>query len=80
MTWDFFDARIDEAYGIVDNKNKWMQDTSPVDVVKFEGYLQKITEGNEPTNPCPIAQGIVGGLNAASKKFNRHSRFKTFRG
>ena len=80
MTWDFFDARIDEAYGIVDNKNKWMQDTSPVDVVKFEGYLKKITEGNEAPNPCPIAQGIVQRLNAASKKFNRHSRFKTFRG
>ena len=49
MTREFFTNRVDEAYGIVDNRNKWMGDESPVDVEKLDGYLQEITEGNEPS-------------------------------
>jgi hypothetical protein len=43
MTWEFWDARVDEAYGIVDNKNSWMGDTSPVDIPKLDAYLKEIT-------------------------------------
>jgi hypothetical protein len=52
MTWDFWDARVDEAYAIVDNKNKWQGD-SPLDVEKLDGYLEEITgqEEDEPDNP-----------------------------
>lgn len=42
MTWDFWDARIDEAYGIVDNRNDWLED-SPIDVEKLDAYLKEIT-------------------------------------
>lgn len=45
MTWAFWNARVDEAYGIVDNRNLWMAEDSPVDVVKLDEYLQEITEG-----------------------------------
>jgi len=42
LTWEFWDTYVDEAYGIVDNKNDWIED-SPVDVNKLNSYLQKIT-------------------------------------
>ena len=54
MTWDFWDARVDEAYGIVDNKNKWMGDDSPVDVQKLDAYLQEITKGRGENSGCAI--------------------------
>lgn len=78
MTWDFWDARVDEAYGIVDNKNKWQPD-SALDVEKLDAYLQEITAGNEEPNLCPIANGIVKGLNTMSMGLGRHSRFRTYR-
>jgi len=53
MDWAFFDARIDEAYGIVDNRNKWLGD-SPVDVQKLDAYLQEITEGRGENSGCAI--------------------------
>ena len=79
MTWDFFDARIDEAYGIVDNRNKWMGDDSPLDVEELDAWLKKITEGNEEYNPCPFAQSITGALNRLARKLRRQSRFRTYR-
>jgi len=49
MTWDFWDARVDEAYGIVDNRNEWMGDDSPVDVEEMDRQLKEITgNGGEP--------------------------------
>lgn len=54
MTYDFWDARVDEAYGIVDNRNEWMAEDSPVDVEKLDGYLKEITgDGEEPLG-CPF--------------------------
>lgn len=61
MSWDFWDARIDEAYGIVDNRNDWLE-YSPVDVEKLDGYLKEITkDGEQPeiSCPCPIIRFIV---------------------
>lgn len=52
MTWDFWDARIDEAYGIVDNKNHWMEQDSPVDVELLDSYLEEITAGNPQPSGC----------------------------
>lgn len=49
MTWDFWDARVDEAYGIVDNVDPWIED-SELDVERLNGYLQEITEGRGEGN------------------------------
>jgi hypothetical protein len=43
MTWPFFFACCDEAYGIVDDKDRFL-DNSLLDVEKLEGYLQEITK------------------------------------
>lgn len=75
MTWDFFDARIDEAYGIVDNCNKWMQDSSPVDIVKLDGYLREITEGNPAPSLCPFGNGVASALNMPQIILKRRGRF-----
>lgn len=66
MTWDFWDKRIDEAYGIVDNRNAWMGDDSPLDVQKLDAYLKEITgNGGEPQGcsfpPFTIIKKILYG-------------------
>jgi hypothetical protein len=50
LTWAFWDDRVDEAYGIVDNKDDWVGD-SPIDVVKLDAFLDEITEGRGEGNP-----------------------------
>jgi hypothetical protein len=42
MSWNFFLTYCDEAYAMVDNKNKFTKN-SPIDVVKLENYLKQIT-------------------------------------
>ena len=77
MTWEFWDKYVDEAYGIVDNKNDWMGDDSPVDVEKLQAYLDEITAGNEEENPmsdCPIAKAYVGAGNFLARLFGRRTR------
>jgi hypothetical protein len=75
MTWDFWDARVDEAYGIVDNKDEWLGEDSPVDVEKLDAYLQEITEGRgEGESPCPIANGIVWILNKCAELIGSGTR------
>ena len=74
LDWDFWDARVDEAYGIVDDKNKWMGDDSPVDVEKSDGYLAEITGDGEEPSTCPIARAYVGAGNFAAKLLRRESR------
>jgi hypothetical protein len=61
MTFDFFLARCDEAYGIVDNKDKWVGD-SPLDVNKFDAYLQEITEGRGEPEGCSPFSFFLKGL------------------
>ena len=66
MTWDFWDARIDEAYGIVDNRNAWMGDDSPLDVQKLDAFLKEITgKGGEPQGcsfpPFTLVNKILHG-------------------
>jgi len=60
MTWAFWNARVDEAYGIVDNKNKWQPD-SPLDVEEMDRKLQEITEGRGANEGC-MFPFIVKGL------------------
>jgi hypothetical protein len=74
MSWDFWDARVDEAYGIVDNRNEWVED-SPVDVAKLDNYLNEITS-DEVDSTCHFANGICNVLNSCSKGLHRKSRFK----
>ena len=48
-TWAFWNARIDECYGVVDNRN---HADSFLDVEKLDGYLQDITEGRGEPQGC----------------------------
>ena len=41
MTWAFLDKYCDEAFGVVDNKNRW-QENSPIDVELLESYLKSL--------------------------------------
>lgn len=43
MTWEFFEAYADEVFGILDNKDTWLGDNSPVDIPKLESLLSAIT-------------------------------------
>jgi hypothetical protein len=45
MTWEFWDIFVDEAFGIVDNRNNFMGSNSPVDIEKFDNYLKQICGG-----------------------------------
>jgi hypothetical protein len=53
MTWAFWDARVDEAYAIVDNKDDWIGD-SPIDVVALDDYLKEITGSSGDNGGCAI--------------------------
>lgn len=50
MDWAFWDARVDEAYGIVDNRNEWQED-SALDVKKLDEFLELITGQAEDEPP-----------------------------
>lgn len=78
MTWEFWDARVDEAYGIVDNRDDWIKD-SPVDVAKLDGYLKEITAGNEEPSSCSIAKGFIKCCNFILALTRRDTRLKAFR-
>lgn len=41
MTWEFWDRYCDEAYAIVDNRNRFTEN-SPVDVELLDGYLSQL--------------------------------------
>lgn len=40
-TWEWWNRYVDECYGVVDNRNKFLSD-SPVDVEKLDGYLKQL--------------------------------------
>jgi len=44
MTWGFFTRYTDEAYAIVDDRNKWMGEDSPLDIDLLESYLKEVTK------------------------------------
>ncbi len=74
MTWAFWEAYTDEAYGIVDNRNAWLED-SPVDVEKLDAYLQEITGGDvDGDSDCPIAKAYILAGNTAARVLGRRTR------
>ena len=45
MTWEFLRKYADEFYGIVDNRNAFLGESSTVDVEKLDAYLKEISGG-----------------------------------
>ena len=41
MTWDFLEYYCDEAFAVVDNRNRWLK-SSTLDVEKLDGYLRGV--------------------------------------
>jgi len=60
MDWDFWNARVNQAFAVVDNKNKWLGD-SPLNIPLMESYLKEITgsSGDNPGCPCPAVGRIL---------------------
>jgi hypothetical protein len=78
MTWDFWDARLDEAYGIVDNRNDWLEN-SPVDVKKLDAYLQEIAaDGQEEESECPFTKLVIRAFNEGARFLHRKSRLRSY--
>jgi hypothetical protein len=73
LTWAFWDKYCDEAYGIVDNRDDWVEN-SPVDVQKLDGYLDEITQETSPSN-CKLGRGFAKALNLPLRATNRRGRF-----
>lgn len=63
----------DEAYGIVDNRDDWLED-SPLDVEKLDQYLFEITGEGEPSL-CPVMRAEAWLGNLPPRIFRRKSRF-----
>lgn len=55
--WEFWEARLMQAFAIVDNRNKWMGDKSPVNIQLLDSYLKEIT-GRSSTGGCCISRMI----------------------
>ncbi len=62
MTKAFWERYVDECYGIIDNKDIFMEN-SPVDVVALSQLLTEIT--TEPVNPGPVP--VTPGCNPLSR-------------
>ena len=43
MTWQFFDTYCFDAFGILDNRDKFLTD-SPLDINKLDGYLNEVSK------------------------------------
>ena len=56
MDWDFWDKRVNQAFAIVDNKNEWMVDTSPLNIEETSRWLKLIT--GETHKVCPLCKVI----------------------
>ena len=77
-TWDFWDARVDECYAIVDNRDSWLGNNSPVDLAKLDGYLHEIT-GQITDEPGGCIFPFIGNLvkkvrNVRTKAISKQSR------
>jgi len=50
MDWGFWDARVNQVFAVVDNRNEWQGADSPVNVDLNDSYLKEIT-GDGADNP-----------------------------
>ncbi len=82
MTWEFWDKYVDECYAIVDDRDKFLGDSSPIDVSLLDQYLQDITGGDVPTpepppqpSPCKVGNGVCRVLNIYPKLAHRQGQF-----
>jgi len=42
MAWRYLDAYCDECYAVVDARNRWLGDKSPLDLARLDSYLQAL--------------------------------------
>jgi len=45
MSWPFWHRYVDEAYAVVDSRNPWLGEPSPLDIEQLEADLQAVTGG-----------------------------------
>jgi len=76
MDWDFWDTRVNQVFAVVDQRNKWQGDDSPVNVELMDSYLREITGNGEVPSECPFANSIANVFNAGAGILGRRSRFK----
>jgi hypothetical protein len=57
MTYAFWNKYSDEAYGVIDDKDKWGTPKSPFDTQLLDSYLNEITQQPGPPNPSPCKRG-----------------------
>ncbi len=62
MDWDFFDARTIQAYAVVDNKDEWLGDNSPINIPLMESYLKEITGTADTNNSGCSPLGLIKRL------------------
>ena len=61
MTTEFWKARVLEAYCVIDQKNPWQGDNSPLDMELCESQLKEIT-GNPTVDGCFVCKFVKGQL------------------
>jgi len=60
MTWEFWDKYFDEAYGVIDNTDEWIDPANdPLDIPKMDQQLSEIT--SSPPNPEPTPSPCIIG-------------------
>ena len=60
MTWDFWDARVNQSFAIIDNRNKWLDPKkSSLNLPLLSEQLELVT-GQKQTPVCKISETIRG--------------------
>jgi hypothetical protein len=63
MDWEFWDARVIQAFAVVDNRDKWVGDKSPVNVDLLDSYLREITgQPALPSGCSPLLPNLLHRL------------------
>lgn len=50
--WDWWQERVLQSYGVVDQRDRWLGENSAIDVVKNDALLQKVTGTPSQTGGC----------------------------
>jgi hypothetical protein len=78
MTWDFYETYCDEAYGVIDNTDSWVDpSTDPLNIPLMDQELSEITSNSPNPQPSPCAFGNVVArfFNFFAWLFHRRGRF-----